>query len=84
MKLKAETVEQKNKISGDDLGKLSQLMTRLTEKADLTLAETTKTVGSMTAVMELVRSQAAHGKNGRRSQGIGGHGAKTGRIGQNI
>ena len=52
MKVKAETIEQKNKISGEDLGKLSQLMTRLTEEAGLALAETTKAAGSIATYMD--------------------------------
>lgn len=59
MESKAKTVELKDHVSGDNLEKLSHWMTRLTEEAGLTLAETTKAVGSMTAVMELIRSQAA-------------------------
>ncbi len=59
MESKAKTVEPKDQVSGDHLEKLSYRMTRLTEEAGLTLAETTKAVGSMTAVMELLRSQAA-------------------------
>ncbi|BBF63875.1 MULTISPECIES: hypothetical protein [Acidithiobacillus] len=60
MESEAKTVEPKDHVSGDNLEKLSHRMTRVTEEAELTLAETTKAVVSLTAVMELIRSQAAN------------------------
>ncbi|PZD82062.1 hypothetical protein DN052_03155 [Acidithiobacillus ferrooxidans] len=56
----AKTVEPKDHVSGDNLEKLSHWMTRLTEEVQLALAETTKAVVSLTAVVELIRSQAAN------------------------